>query len=575
WETIGVDARGADYDRTGAFTDVGQDLLLQLLALTTMGNPGALTAEAIRSARTLPLTSLLPLSPAQLKTNTFRSQYKGYRTIEGVTPDSTTETFFRINCALSQSQWSGVPITLEHGKRLGERRKEIVITFRHETPCLCPAGAHLTNKVTFSLEPYEGIRIQFWSKKPGHTYDVERSNLEFSLREVASGHTQYVKEYTKLLHDAIVGDQTLFLTATEVESMWRFTEPVVQAWRANLVPLNFYAPDTNEAPLQAQQLEPNRVRGLGGAPHARQLGLVGLGKMGGNIAQRLHELSWEVHAYNRTQAVTETFTRAGLLGAATLKELAASLTPPRVVWLALPAGPAVDDLLFGSTGLGQHLGSGDIVIEAGNSFYKDTIERHRKLAESGISLVDVGVSGGPSGARSGPTLMVGGEKEVVERLEPLFVELASPGGYQFFAGPGAGHFVKMVHNGIEYGMMQALAEGFTILKQASYQLDLTRVADIYNHGSVIESRLTDWLKQALSLHGPALPNITATVAHTGEAAWTVQTAQEMDIPAQIITEALEFRKQSEHNPSYTGKILSALRQQFGGHQAVETKEQPK
>lgn len=569
WETIGVDNRGTYYDRTGAFIDVGQNHLLQLLALITMDNPGNFSSPAIRAARSDTLSSLKPLSLAQIKANSFRAQYKGYRQIDGVQADSNTETFFRINCSLSHPKWSGVPITLEHGKRLGERRKEAVVAFRHETPCLCPPGQHLTNKVIFSLEPYEGIRIQFWSKKSGHTYEAERSNLEFSLRAVPDNRMQYVKEYKKLLHDALNGDQTLFLTSKEVAAMWGFAEPIVQAWHEQAVPLNFYAPDTHEATRQAQEFSPNSLRGLKGEPHSRQLGLIGLGKMGGNIAKRLHELDWEIQVYNRTASVAQIFANEGIKVAKDLKSLASSLVAPRVIWLSLTAGGAIDDLLFGESGLVKYLSPGDIIIEAGNSYYKDTIKRHQRLAESNIYLVDAGVSGGPGGARSGPSLMVGGDQAAVERLEPLFLELAKPSGYQFFPGAGAGHFVKMVHNGIEYGMMQAIAEGFAILKQSSYNLDLSQVTEVYNHGSVIESRLIGWLKQAIQSHGSDLEAISATVAHTGEGAWTVQTAQEAGISAKVIAEALEFRKQSDKNPSYAGKVLSALREQFGWHEALK------
>ncbi|MCH7759185.1 6-phosphogluconate dehydrogenase (decarboxylating), partial [Patescibacteria group bacterium] len=182
--------------------------------------------------------------------------------------------------------------------------------------------------------------------------------------------------------------------------------------------------------------------------------------------------------------------------------------------------------------------------------------------------VDVGVSGGPDGARYGASLMIGGKKEIYEKLFPLFMDLSIPGGIQFFKGAGAGHFVKMVHNGIEYGMMQALAEGFTILKKADYKLDLTKVVEVYNHGTVIKSQLIEWLRDAFELHGENLNGVSSTVGHTGEGAWTVKTAQEMKVKAKIIEQALKFRIQSKKNPSYTGKILSAIREQFGGHQVT-------
>jgi len=185
--------------------------------------------------------------------------------------------------------------------------------------------------------------------------------------------------------------------------------------------------------------------------------------------------------------------------------------------------------------------------------------------------MDTGVSGGPKGARFGASLMIGGDKKVFQKMEPLFSDIASVDGYRFFEGAGAGHFIKMVHNGIEYGMMQAIAEGFTILKKSKYELDFGKVADIYNHGSVIESRLIGWMKNALRLHGDDLKNVSGSVGHTGEGAWTIKTAKEMKIKAKVIEEALNFRIISEKKPDYTGKILSALREQFGGHNATDKK----
>ena len=181
------------------------------------------------------------------------------------------------------------------------------------------------------------------------------------------------------------------------------------------------------------------------------------------------------------------------------------------------------------------------------------------------NFVDVGVSGGPEGARYGASFMIGGEKKTFEKLEPLFSALAIEQGYQFFEGAGAGHFVKMIHNGIEYGMMQAIAEGFTIIKKANYKLNLAKVSDVYNHGSVIESRLIGWLKNAFDIYGNNLKDISGAVGYTGEGEWTVKTAKDMGIKVKVIKEALKFRITSKKNPSYTGKILSALRNQFGGH----------
>ena len=232
----------------------------------------------------------------------------------------------------------------------------------------------------------------------------------------------------------------------------------------------------------------------------------------------------------------------------------------------IKSGEAVDEMI---SEVGKYLKKGDIIIDGGNSFYKDSIRRHADLRRRGIGFLDVGVSGGPSGARNGPALMIGGDKKVFEKIEPLFRDLARENGYQFFEGAGAGHFVKMIHNGIEYGMMQAIGEGFNILKNSSYKLDLKKVSDIYNNGSVIESRLIDWMKKAFELRGEGLEKVSGSVAHTGEGEWTVQTAKELGLEAKIIKESFKFRVLSEKNPSYTGKIVSALREQFGGHKVEQ------
>jgi len=245
--------------------------------------------------------------------------------------------------------------------------------------------------------------------------------------------------------------------------------------------------------------------------------------------------------------------------------MVSKLKPPRVIWVMVKAGEAIDEVLFGEEGLINHLEKEDIVIDGGNSYFEDSVRRTHKLAKKGIMFVDVGVSGGPEGVRTGACLMVGGTKEVYEKLLPLYLNIAVTQGVQFFEGVGAGHFVKMIHNGIEYGIMQAIAEGFTVLKNSGYSLNLKDIAEVYNHGSVIESKLIRWLKKAFEVHGVDLEDVSGTVAHTGEGEWTVKTAHELGLKTKIIEEAVNFRIESEKNPSYTGKILSALREQFGGH----------
>jgi 6-phosphogluconate dehydrogenase (decarboxylating) len=302
----------------------------------------------------------------------------------------------------------------------------------------------------------------------------------------------------------------------------------------------------------------------------QEIGMVGLGKMGAGLAQQLVEKGWRVVGYNRTRTVTEGLVKDGIEAAFSLEELVTQLSPPRVVWVMLPAGEVVDAHLFKKGGLASLLQANDCVIDGGNSFYKDAAPRAKKLAKAGITFLDVGTSGGPGGARHGACLMIGGDAETFSGLEPLFQAIAKTNAlgqkaYQFFPGYGAGHFVKMVHNGIEYGMMQALAEGFAIMKAANFELNLQDVARIYTNGSVIESRLTQWLLQAFEQHGNDLADVTGSIKHTGEGEWTVQTAQTLHIPAPVITDSFQFRVDSTTNPSYTGKIVSALREQFGGH----------
>jgi len=306
----------------------------------------------------------------------------------------------------------------------------------------------------------------------------------------------------------------------------------------------------------------------------REIGIIGLGKMGGGIVEHLLEQGWTVYGHKRTKATAQDLIGKGMKFADSPAELVQALSSPRIVWLMVPAradsgGKAalnpVDELLFGKDGIAKKLTKGDILIDGGNSFYKDSVRRAKKLAALGVRFMDVGFSGGPYGARHGGCLMIGGDEAAFAELEPLFKDLAQPDGYQFFKGAGAGHFVKMVHNGIEYGMMQSIGEGFGIMKKSKYNLDLTRVADIYQHGSVIESRLVGWLQKAFAQHSEELNDVSGSVGHTGEGEWTAKTAKELKVPAKIIEESFRFRVQSSKKPSYIGKVVSALREQFGGH----------
>ncbi|MBI4134578.1 MAG: decarboxylating 6-phosphogluconate dehydrogenase [Candidatus Sungbacteria bacterium] len=295
----------------------------------------------------------------------------------------------------------------------------------------------------------------------------------------------------------------------------------------------------------------------------REVGLVGLGKMGKGMANRLIRQGWRVVAFNRSP---EAFHDApGAERARSLEELVEKLHAPRVVWLMLPHGEPTEQAIFGSDALASLLRADDVLIDGANAFYKDSMRRAQLLAEKGIRFLDVGVSGGPRGAREGASLMIGGDKYAYEALTDIFSALAVQSGFRYFGQAGAGHFVKMIHNGIEYGMMQAIAEGFNILRQSPFLFSLNDVADLYNHGTVIESRLIGWTRAAFRQYGESLEGVSGTVAHTGEGQWTVETAKEFGEEAPIIGGSLQFRIRSGERPSFTGKILSALRNQFGGH----------
>ena len=294
---------------------------------------------------------------------------------------------------------------------------------------------------------------------------------------------------------------------------------------------------------------------------SKQLGYIGLGKMGLNMVLRLLEKGYDVLVYDENKEVISEMGSRGAVATSRVSDLVTKVASARTIWLMVPH-TAIDAVL---NELMPSLQKGDTVIDGGNSFYKDSMRRAKELKAKGVNFLDVGISGGPSGAREGACLMVGGSEEIYKQYEQLFKDLAADQGYGYMGVSGAGHFVKMVHNGIEYGMMQALAEGFAIMKESDFKLDLEKISDLYNHKSVIESRLVGWLKDAFAEYGRELDGVSGSVGHTGEAAWTIEAAKELDVPVSVIERALEFRRESEKNPSYTGKILSALRNQFGGH----------
>lgn len=304
-----------------------------------------------------------------------------------------------------------------------------------------------------------------------------------------------------------------------------------------------------------------------------KLGYIGLGKMGFNMVQRLLEKKHNVIAFNRSPEPLENIKKLtvgtgrdlSLETVHSLPELVKKLEAPRCVWLMV-SHQAVDEFL---EKLIPILQTGDTIIDGGNSFYEHSMKRAKMLAEKKIHFMDVGTSGGPNGARTGACLMIGGEETIFKKYEDLFRDIAAENAYGYMGSSGAGHFVKMVHNGIEYGMLQALGEGFAIMKQAPFQLNLEKIADLYNHKSVIESRLVGWLKDGFKKFGEDLKEISGTVSHSGEGQWTVETAKKMSIPVPVIEDALKFRVESENKPSFTGKVVSVLRNQFGSHDVIK------
>lgn len=299
-----------------------------------------------------------------------------------------------------------------------------------------------------------------------------------------------------------------------------------------------------------------------------QIGYIGLGKMGKNMVLHLLEKGHQVVAWNRSPEPRAEVAQAGAVVVESVEVLVSKLTGQKIIWLMLPSGDITHEMIVK---LSELLSPGDILIDGSNNLFKNTVQHGELLKQKKIQFLDVGVSGGPAGARNGACLMIGGDQAAYTQLEPLFQDISAPNAYQFFPGVGSGHFVKMVHNGIEYGMMQAIGEGFELMKSSHFNLDLQAVAKIYNTGSVIESRLIGWLLSAYQKHGQDLQEISGSVGMLGEGEWTVQTAREMNVPVPVIEESVQFRIQSKGKPSYTGKVVSALRGEFGGHEVRQEK----
>ena len=298
-----------------------------------------------------------------------------------------------------------------------------------------------------------------------------------------------------------------------------------------------------------------------------KIAMVGLGKMGANMAQRLIEHGHEVVAFDLSEDARSAAAAFGARPVATLEELAGALEPPRVAWVMVPAGAATNTTITTLAGL---FAPGDVIIDGGNSNYKETAPLVDRLATQGIALVDAGTSGGIWGLKEGYCLMVGGTPEAVAVCEPAFVALAPEGGYAHVGPPGAGHFVKMVHNGIEYGLMQAYAEGFEIMSEApEFDLDLHEIAAIWRYGSVVRSWLLELAERALR-PGSGFEDIEGVVADSGEGRWTVEEAIGRGVSAPVISSALFARFASQKPDAFGLRLVSALRNQFGGHAVTTT-----
>ncbi|MBM7551718.1 phosphogluconate dehydrogenase (NAD(+)-dependent, decarboxylating) [Thalassobacillus pellis] len=292
-----------------------------------------------------------------------------------------------------------------------------------------------------------------------------------------------------------------------------------------------------------------------------KVGLVGLGKMGFNIGEQMLEKNYDVVAYDVNEDAVKNFADKGGKGVHSLQELTDALEPNRVIWIMVPAGEITDEVISELTPL---LDKEDILIEAGNSHYKKTLEHHRQLEEAGIKFFDVGTSGGISGARHGACFMIGGDADTFEKVEPLFRDLSVEDGYLYTGKGGSGHYLKMIHNGVEYGMMAAIGEGFDLLEKSPFDYDYEKVAHVWNHGSVIRGWLMELMEEAFKKDA-RLDDIRGVMNSSGEGKWTVESALDLETAAPVIALSLMMRYRSQENDTFTGKVVSALRHEFGGH----------
>jgi 6-phosphogluconate dehydrogenase len=296
-----------------------------------------------------------------------------------------------------------------------------------------------------------------------------------------------------------------------------------------------------------------------------KIGLIGLGKMGYNLSLNLMDNHHEVVAYDVNKEAVEKLANEGATGAFTVEELVNELPhSPKVVWIMVPAGEVTENVI---TELKELLSEGDIIIDGGNSNYKESVRRAQDLQEKGIYFFDVGTSGGMEGARNGACTMIGGDAEVFRTIEPIFNDICVENGFMYAGKSGSGHFLKMVHNGVEYGMMQSIAEGFEVLEKSQFDFDYEAVARVWNNGSVVRSWLMELTENAFS-KDPKLDSIKGVMQSSGEGKWTVETALDLQTATPVIALSLMMRYRSLEEDTFTGKVVAALRNEFGGHGVV-------
>ncbi|MGE1112182.1 phosphogluconate dehydrogenase (NAD(+)-dependent, decarboxylating) [Priestia megaterium] len=296
-----------------------------------------------------------------------------------------------------------------------------------------------------------------------------------------------------------------------------------------------------------------------------KIGLIGLGKMGYNLSLNLMDNHHEVVAYDVNKEAVEKLANEGATSAFTVEELVNELPPsPKVVWIMVPAGEVTENVI---TELKELLSEGDIIIDGGNSNYKESVRRAQDLQEKGIYFFDVGTSGGMEGARNGACTMIGGDAEVFRTIEPIFNDICVENGFMYAGKSGSGHFLKMVHNGVEYGMMQSIAEGFEVLEKSQFDFDYEAVARVWNNGSVVRSWLMELTENAFS-KDPKLDSIKGVMQSSGEGKWTVETALDLQTATPVIALSLMMRYRSLEEDTFTGKVVAALRNEFGGHGVV-------